>query len=379
MSEKIRVLHIISDTNIGGAGHYLVNFLKFFDRDRFALAVALPKGSLLIPKIREQNVPIIEIDGMRDKSLDWTVIRRLKAVIRREHPQIVHTHGALSGRIAARQAGTKVIFTRHCAFPVSDRLKKGPGRWLNKAVNEHYADRIIAISPAAAETLTDGGIDPGRIDTMMNGVEPLVRKSPDECAALRKQYGMRKGSFTAGILARLEPYKGHQYILEAAAILKEQGRELQVLIAGSGSCEGELKAMTRQLGLEDRVYFPGFVQDVAGALSILDVQLNASSVTETSSLSILEGFSIGVPAVASRCSGNPYLVDDGVDGLLFPNQDSRALADCLARLMDEPETLKAMGRRAEEIYAERFTGEVFARNIEAVYLRTLEGDRKHEQ
>lgn len=311
MAEKIRVLHIISDTNIGGAGHYLINYLKFHDRERFAPSVALPRGSLLVPKLQELGTPLIELDGLRDKSFDPSAIRLLREAVRQAEAQIVHTHGALSGRIAARQVGAKVVFTRHCAFPVPGYLKKGPGRWLNKAVNERYADRIIAISPAAAETLVESGIDPGRIDTMMNGVEPLERRSPAECAALRRRFGLREGVFTAGILARLEPYKGHRYILEAASLLQEQGRDFQVLIAGSGSCEEELKALTRQLRLENRVKFPGFVQDVAGALSLLDVQLNASSVTETSSLSILEGFSIGVPAVASRCSGNPYLVDEG--------------------------------------------------------------------
>jgi glycosyltransferase involved in cell wall biosynthesis len=82
--------------------------------------------------------------------------------------------------------------------------------------------------------------------------------------------------------------------------------------------------------------------------------------------------------VVSRYGGNPWLVDEGENGLIFPNRDSAGLAACIARLMDEPETLQRMGQRAEEIYRERFTGEIFARNIEAVYLRTLEGD-KHEE
>ena len=377
MSEKIRVLNIISDTNIGGAGHALINFLRCYDRERFAVTVVLPRGSRLVPEIQALNTPFIEVDGIADKSLDLTSIRVLRKIIRREKPQIVHTHGALSGRIAGRQAGCKVIYTRHCAFPIPDKLRRGPGRLVNKWVTEHYSDRIIAISPAAAENLTDVGIDEGRIDVMMNGVDPIRRKSPEECDALRKQWQLSPGIFTVGILARLEPYKGHRYILEAAAALKKEGRAIQVLIAGAGSSEGELKALTKSLDLEHEVHFLGFVTDVSSVLSLLDVQLNASYVTETSSLSILEGFSIGVPAVVSNFSGNPYLVDDGEDGLLFPNRDSAGLTACLARLMDERETLTKMGRRAREIYEARFTGEIFARNIEAVYLRTLEGDR-HE-
>jgi glycosyltransferase involved in cell wall biosynthesis len=378
MHDKIRVLNILSDTNIGGAGRYLINFLKYYDRDRFEITVVLPKGSLLIPEVEAQNTPVIQVDGMGDKSLDLHVIQALKKIIRRERPQIVHTHGALSGRIAGKQAGAKVVFTRHCAFPVSPRIQKGPGRWLNKTLNEHYADQIIAVSPAAAENLTDGGIDPKLIHTMMNGVEPVPRRSPEECQALRQTLQLPDGVFTLGILARLEPYKGHQYVLEAAALLKQQGRDFQILIAGKGEYEQELRALAHQLDVEDRVRFLGFVSDVGGLLSILDVQLNASYGTETSSLSILEGFSMGLPAVVSRYGGNPWLVDEGENGLIFPNRDSAGLAACIARLMDEPETLQRMGQRAEEIYRERFTGEIFARNIEAVYLRTLEGD-KHEE
>lgn len=375
MADKIRVLHILSDTNIGGAGRYLVNFLKFCDRERFDFLAALPRGSLLLPEVKALDVPVFEVDGMADKSLDFRVIRKLKALIRRERPHIVHTHGSMSGRIAGKQAGARVVFTRHCAFPVSERVKKGPGRWLNKTLNEHYADQMIAVSPAAAENLTDGGINPRLIHTMMNGVEPVPRSSPEECRSLRESLGLPEGRFTAGILARLEPYKGHQHILEAAQLLKAEGREFRILMAGKGDYEAELRAMAKRLEVEDRVQFLGFVTDISGLLSILDVQLNASYGTETSSLSILEGFSMGLPAVVSRYGGNPWLVDEGENGLIFPNRDSAGLARCLARLMDEPDTLRAMGRRAEEIYRERFTGEIFARNIEAVYLRTLEGDR----
>lgn len=85
---------------------------------------------------------------------------------------------------------------------------------------------------------------------------------------------------------------------------------------------------------------------------------------------------MGLPAVVSRYGGNPWLVDEGENGMIFPNRDSRGLAECLARLMDHPEALEHMGKGALRIYRERFTGEIFARNIEAVYLRALEGENK---
>lgn len=213
---------------------------------------------------------------------------------------------------------------------------------------------------------------------MMNGVAPVPRSSPEECQALRERCGVRPGEFVTGILARLEPYKGHLYILEAAKLLKDEGRQIKVLIAGTGGFESELRRAVDQMGLQEQVAFLGFVDQVGPLLSILDVQLNASYGTETSSLSILEGMSMGLPAVVSSYGGNPWLIDDGEDGLIFPNRDSAALAACLRRLMDEPDTLARMGRRASEIFRERFTGEIFAKNVEAVYLTALEG-KKHER
>ena len=93
------------------------------------------------------------------------------------------------------------------------------------------------------------------------------------------------------------------------------------------------------------MFFLGFQTDVAPVPPVLDVQLNASYGTETSSLSILEGMSMGLPAIVSSYGGNPWLIDDGEDGLIFPNRDSAGLARCIARLMDEPETLARMSRR----------------------------------
>lgn len=369
----IRVLNIVSDTNIGGAGRVLLNYLQYADRSQFHTMVAVPRGSLLKEPLEQVGAEVFEVDGIADRSYDKNDVKLLKDLIDRVEPHIVHTHGALSGRIAGRQCGKVVIYTRHSAFPVSAKLKYPPGRWVNKLLNEHYSDHIIAVSPAAAENLTDAGISPKRITTMMNGVAPVARCSDEECAVLRKQWGVGENDFVLGILARLEPYKGHMDIMDAAKILADEGRKFKILVAGNGTFEAEVKARVDELGLNDHVKFLGFLTDVRGFLSVLDVQLNASYGTETSSLSILEGFSMGLTAVISDYGGNPWLVTDGDNGLMFPTRDSKKMAECMARVMDEPETLKKLSVRAKEVFHERFTGEIFAKNIETVYLDTLKG------
>lgn len=373
----IRVLNIISDSNIGGAGRVLLNYARCCDRTAFDVSVALPRGSLLKAPLEELGVQVYEVEGMADRSYHREDVKALIQLIREADPDLVHTHGALSGRIAGKRCGKPVVYTRHSVFPVPAKLRYPPGRWVNRWLNEHYSDRIIAVSPAAAENLTDAGVSPKRITVMMNGVSPVERVSPQRRAQLREQWGAAEDDFTLGILARIEPYKGHLHILEAMEQLVAQGRQVKLLIAGAGSYEEELRREAAARKLDGGpVRFLGFQSDVAGFLSVLDVQLNASYGTEASSLSILEGLSMGLPAVVSSYGGNPWLIDDGEDGLVFSNRDSAALARCIARLMDDRAELTQMGARAKEIFARRFTGEIFAQNVEAVYRAVME-ERRH--
>jgi len=369
----IKVLNVISDTNIGGAGRVLLNYLKYADREAFDVSVALPRGSALRERIAALDVPVHEVDGMADKSLDLAAVGKLKKLIRAVGPDIVHTHGSMSGRIAGRQCGKAVVYTRHSVFPVSPRVKKGLGRWLNKTVNEHYADRIIAVSPAAMENLTDGGIAPALIDVVMNGVEPVPPASAEAAAAFRASWGIGEGELVLGILARIEAYKGHNDLLDALKRLRDEGRPVRLLIAGTGAFEAEAKAHAEALGLGDAAVFCGFMKDVSLFLSSIDVQMNASYGTEASSLSLLEGFSLGVPAVVSDYGGNPYLVDEGVDSLVFPTRDTEALAGCVRRLMDEEGLLASLSAGARRSYAGRYTVEIFARRTEEVYRKAWEG------
>lgn len=132
-------------------------------------------------------------------------------------------------------------------------------------------------------------------------------------------------------MARLNAVKGHKYLIEAAEQLKKEGRSIKVLIAGTGDMQEELKKSVKQKNLEDVVIFVGFITDVKPFLSILDLQVNASYGTEATSLALLEGMSLGIPAVVSNYGGNPGVITNGENGYLFESQNTNDFVKYLKR------------------------------------------------
>jgi len=159
-------------------------------------------------------------------------------------------------------------------------------------------------------------------------------------------------------------------VIRAARILKSRGRDFVILLAGTGSYLDEAKQLAAELEVLDCVKFLGFVADVATLMGALDVQINASRV-EACSMSLIEGMSLGLPAVASDAGGNPLLIKDGGNGLLFRDENAEELAEKLEQLMDSKELRGRISKTALRIYNSNYTGERTARETEAVYRKCL--------
>ena len=368
--KKIKILNIISDTNIGGAGKCIITYCKNRNNERFDVSVLMPRGSLLKSEIENTGVKVIEIDGLKDKSLDFGAIGKIKKIIKEEEPDIVHTHASLSARIAAKQYGKcKIVFTKHCDFPISSKFKYKLVRKINQFLNENLTDKIIATSELAKENLIKQGISESFIETVLNGVDGFSEINENEKDALRGKYNLSKNDIVVGYLARIEELKGHGYLIEAAKILRDRklNKSIKFLIMGSGSYEDTARQMVKDLNLEDRVIFTGFISDVGKILNIVDVQINASYLSETTNLALLEGMSLGIPTVATKCGGTPKMINDFENGILVEKADSEALADGIELILNDYEKYKKMQEMSKKIFRERYTSKVYASNIEKIY------------
>ena len=364
----MKVLHVISDQNIGGAGVLLSNLLTCFDREKVDSIVAIPRGSELAQRLSQTGVTMLYLNKMCERVTPGAVWE-LSNIIKKNNIDIVHTNAAISARVAARLCGVPVLHTRHCYFPHVGILASPVIRRVVGFGNRLLSDHVIATADAAAENLRELGIPNKKMSIIINGSLPVRGVDEETLAKTRSQYGIHKDDFTVGICARLEDCKGHDTFLTAADILRRQYPEFpfKFLVIGDGNRRRELEKLTLNLSLGESVIFTGFVTDMAPIYHILRINVNCSRGTETSCLAISEGMSVGLPTIATSYGGNVAMIGESDAGILFPVGDAEALANAILQIAKNPEREERMKQAARERYLSCFTAEKMSREVESVY------------
>ncbi|MBP3448486.1 MAG: glycosyltransferase [Clostridia bacterium] len=369
----IKVLMVISDTNIGGAGKWIGEAYRCMDKSRFQVKAVVPTNSKLTELYEGLGMSVIECDGIADQSFSKNGVKALYRIFRKEQPHIVHSHGTMSARIAAKLPFShvkKVVYTRHSVFEPQGFFTTPFGKIINRILTALTSDRITAVCEAAKKNLTDTGVNPTSVTVVYNGVEPLPTPSPEQIANAKKHFGVSEEETVCSISARLNPVKGHRSLVEAVHKMKSR-ENMKFFIAGTGTEEEPLKKMVADYNLEDTIIFTGFLSNVSELLYATDVLLNCSYGTEACSLAILEAFSLGIPCIATDYGGNPELVKHEENGILYPTNDVAAFTKALERIQAQPDLIKQYGEQAKKTYESAFTVEIMTKNIEKVYEELL--------
>ena len=365
---KIKVLHVLTDRNIGGAGRWLLYYLKYHDRNEFEVKAVLPHDSLLVPAVKALDVPVIAMEEMEDKSFDKKAMKALVQLFKEEKPDIVHTHASMTARMAARAAFVPSVFnTKHCMESAPGLL---PKKLVRREVNAAFSDKIIAVSRAVRRSMVHAGTSPEQIAVVYNGIEPIAIPTAEEKAALLQSYGGKAGEKAVGMVARLEEVKDHETFLLAAQNVLENRKDVRFYIVGDGSLRDELERRVYELGISSNVTFTGFVKDVEKIEAALDIAVITSK-AEALCLSIIESNIAGVPAIGTDSGGVREVIKHGETGYLVSVGDSDRLAERMEELLADDAKRKAFGEHAKKRAESMFMADQMTKRIEKLYLEEV--------
>lgn len=345
----VRVGFVLHSMNLAGAEVLVAETIARL-RDRiepviFCLEVAGALGARLL----REGVPVIAFN--RRPGFDFSISRRLAKEIQDRRIDVVHAHQYTPffyGAIGARLSGMKprVIFTEHGRhFPdvVSTRR-----RVVNRLVLDRLADHVNAVCAFSARSLSEiDGFSRARIEVIPNGVDLPRYGRISDVAALRRHLWLDPSRRYVTMVARLHPVKDHSTLFHAFTEVAAARPDVDLLLAGDGMLRETLEQLAVDLGIDRRVQFLGVRNDVASLLSASDV-FALTSVSEAASITLLEAMASGLPVVVTAVGGNPEIVRDGVDGVLAPRGDSRAVAAALLRVLDDPRLAGRMGQAGAE-------------------------------
>jgi glycosyltransferase involved in cell wall biosynthesis len=169
-----------------------------------------------------------------------------------------------------------------------------------------------------------------------------------------------------GVVARLEPEKGHRHLIDAMPAILRAVPETWLAVVGEGSEADALRSQAESLGVSERVIFTGRRDDVSALTADLTVAV-LPSLREAQGISLLEAMARRVPVVASDVGGIPEVVTDGVDGRLVPPGDAATLAEAVVQLLRDPDLRRRLGEAGRRTVTDRFSIDAQVRRIQNVY------------
>jgi glycosyltransferase involved in cell wall biosynthesis len=371
MVPRPRDVFLFTDsTSFGGAEKALLTLIRGLDREHWLPALLFHPTAGIEPLVEgaaAASCELIPVPAMPEGLYGARCSVPFARMLRRRRPEVFHAHltwplackFGLAASVASQVPA--VVATHHLIPPFTPTRRAllqqrllGPlvGRWI--AVSEDIARRLEALFDWPREKIT----------VVYNGVPvPKQRSGPD--AELRAQL-LRDDRAVILVPARLDPLKGHKFLLEAARSLEQ----IHVVLAGDGPERGRLEALVDELGLAGRVTFLGFRDDMQRLLSCADVVV-LPSLAEGLPLAALEAMAIGTPLVATAIGGTDEAIVDGVTGTLVPPRDPAALAAAIRGVFADPQGARRRAEAGVVRAAKTFSVERMVAAVESVYEQLL--------
>ena len=343
------------------------NLLHRLDHDRYrATLVCFNRENGVIPRV-DTSLVTVKVIEKKETGVDPALVPRLAWHLSKARADIVHTYNAgalVYGFPAAKLARVPVIIhADHGRIPVPER----PLLRATRIRMTKMTDHVVVVSEELRRLLTlDEGVSADKVSIIINGVDlsPFDRKM--DRADIRRSLGIAPGEWVTGTVGSLTPQKNQALLIRAAARVPGA----RVLIAGTGPLESEHNRLTEELGIAERVQCVGLREDIPRFLRALDLFV-LPSITEGTSLALLEAMAARLPVLATDVGGNRAVLND--TGILIPSDDIDVMTQKLEWCKAHPKECQKLGLAARERLEQHYSLDKTVEAYDALFEASLAG------
>jgi glycosyltransferase involved in cell wall biosynthesis len=360
------ILHVIDTTGPGGAETVFIDLATRLPGNKYRSVVAIRGKGWVYEELCRRGLEPALLDAKG--SFNWRYLYRLCQLVRRERVDLIQSH-LLGSNVYCSLAGiltrTAVVATFHGSVDIGEQERfKG----LKSGVINAGARSIIAVTDSLRDDIVGRTrLDPDKIRVVYNGIDTARFQRP-RSSALREKYGWSDEDIIIGSLGNIRPAKGYDILLRAAALLNQKPGSYRFVVAGQGKGRlyEDLLALRKQLGLEERVRFLGFIDDAAAFLAALDLFLS-TSISEGLPLSAIQAMVAKLPLIVTRCGGYEGLVSDRENGWLVEVGNPRAIAEVIELVAGDPGLRVRLAANARQYAIKTFDISVMLGAYQALY------------
>lgn len=370
MRKIFNLLHLKTSASIGGAETLITYWARYLDKDKFNQFAIFAENGPLVKTMENLGIKV-ECLIMLKTFKGFTQLSKLVSFLKQNRIDLVHAHGARAnfwGSFASLLTGVPIISTEH-----------GIDLWRDSNYLFNFIDRFsarinkcrVGVSEAVCNMLKNKGVNLDKIVCIENGLDVESFNITIDIGSKRAEFGIRDGTKVIGTVGRLVEQKGHKYLIDAFKLIENRFLDLKLLIVGDGPLMNTLKEQVLNIGIEDKVIFTGQRTDIHELLAIINVFV-LPSITEGLPLVLLEAMAAGKPIIASAVSGIPYIIEEGVDGLLVRPKNIHDLSEKIPMLIINERLASNLSKKAREKVLLKYNAADMIKKYENLYIRIVE-------
>lgn len=365
---KTKAAFVVHSLNPGGTERLAADMALALKDEYDIHILCLDEPGIWADPVRSAGIPVSCF--YRQPGVDLRIPVLLARYAKSRNIDFFHAHQTTpwfyAGLSRLMQPKTKLVFEEHGRhYPENLNRKK---RRFNRMVLQQLTNTVVAVSRDVKDRLVRyEGIDPKKIQVVYNGTRPLPPMTPKDRNALRHRFGFQENDIVAGFIGRLDPIKNLPLLLEGFRRASSQCPALKLLIVGDGPLFEDIKEKVHRLDLHKQVTLAGYQPDAGKLAPAMDIFLLVS-LSEGTSMALLEAMSAGVPAIVTRVGGNPEIVVHGQTGWIIISDDSAALAASLTEAASDPQKRYTLGNNARNRFLENFTFDRMINQYKKIYM-----------